>query len=240
MPLWRKYWERKKEVERDFPGDEPNRAKEAYWFHGAAPPVIHEIIKTGFDLRVSNQGIMGAGIYFASRSSYSLAYSSQPAHSAEDRAGVSRLAPPPRPRGKKGSSGSHHAALAAALAAQAAAAAQLARHSASQRAHGELLMLHCRVIEGKVGKGSQAQRRPEAGCHSAITPDVSPHRLICVFDNHQCYPECARSARPIARVQSALAARPARARAPRAAAHARPRLVPRPRRRYCIHFTAKP
>jgi hypothetical protein len=136
---------------------------------------VSEIIKSGFDLRVSNlNGALGAGIYFASRAGYSNDYAARPAHSAEDQlAGRSAYVPPPPPlaRGKR-------------------------QHGASHpRAGGERTMLSCRVVEGKSGPGAQMQRRPREGCHSCAMADPvsasagGPHRIMCVFDNWQCYPE---------------------------------------------------
>lgn len=129
-------------------------------------------------------GLLGAGTYFASRSAYSDDYSSRAAHSAEDMQRPAPYVPPWAGGGKRGGKG-RAAAVQAALAAQA--------HGA---VGSERQMLLVRVVEGRAGQGVPGQRRPSPGFHSATAPDAAAggvqqrlHRLLCIFDHTQAYPE---------------------------------------------------
>ncbi len=44
---------------------------EAWLFHGAHKTCVEAIAAKGFDIRVSNRGVLGQGTYFASSTTYS-------------------------------------------------------------------------------------------------------------------------------------------------------------------------
>ena len=44
---------------------------EAWLFHGAHKTCVEAIAAKGFDIRVSNRGMLGQGTYFANSSAYS-------------------------------------------------------------------------------------------------------------------------------------------------------------------------
>jgi len=213
--LWRKYCQRKTEVARERPqrgtgqlqavlGRDSTElcaiADERYLFHGAAANVLDTIVKTGFDVRVSNlTGALGAGVYFAEKARYSDDYSARAPHDHEtqySRAGGGypggRFNPPPPPpqpsRGRKGK-GKHTSAAQyaqAQLVYKQQLGSWLRENPAMAAVYPHLVaqagayydpprevgryMLLCRVVVGTCGKGTAHQRRPDPGTHSAYGP----------------------------------------------------------------------
>jgi len=184
--LWRRYWQRKTEVEREIAKDSlypeqvsssilgNSAAKEAYWWHGAPVDSVDQILAEGFDMRVSNlNGMLGGGVYFSSDTRYSHDFSSRPAHAVGVQPHVPAWQQHQHHRGrKKGRKG---------------AAAVHATYTPRPR---HLVMLAARVVEGISATGKAGQRKPDPGCHSStlpIQPGIS--RMVCCYDNSQAYPE---------------------------------------------------